>query len=519
METERLRTIIETAWERRFWQVWVVGLLGRLVMGLTLDLTPDEAYYWEFARRPDWSYFDHPPLVGYLIALARLLLGDTPAAVRLPAWAGIAVVSWALFAIGRDHLGSARTGFLAAAMVHLTPAGLALGFITTPDVPLAAAWSLGSLAFLPLLTGPAPADGTSPIPGTGGRATPGEPPRERLSPWALTGLALGLGAMSKYNMIFFVPGIAVTLLAFPRLRPTVGTGRFWVMVGLAALGTVPVLWWNATHDWASLRFQFHHGFKASQRTLVSTAGEFLGGQCLTVGPLLFAVLWGVGLARLRDAWRNGDERRFFLAAAGLPMMAFFTYTGLTSKVEANWPQVAYLTVMVLAAEWLGQGNAPSRLRWVLGTSGALTALAVLQAMTLALPLPPRSDVSTRLHGWSAMGRAVRAFDERTGRRFVFVGQGAPLTALVAFYGGLPPDRIMEAHGTGNWRFWWGQQPLPTGRDLAYVDVGHLSEANAFLSRFQGPNASETIPIESCGRRIREITITTLQGSLVPIPFD
>ncbi len=556
-------------WERRFWVVWAGGLALRLVLGLTLDLTPDEAYYWEYARRPDWSYYDHPPMVGYLIGLGRLLFGDTAVAVRLPSWIGIGLVSWLLFVIGRDHLGNPRTGCLAAAMPHLTPAGLALGFITTPDVPLAVAWTAATTAFLGLLrrpaseSGPTPtgtpaiglADGFSatgatepdaPAPvitapaasgpfassasalapsaglSTGSTPVPERPSFEAtpgLQPWLLTGLALGLGAMSKYTMIFLVPGIAATLLAFPRLRPRVGSGPFWTMVGLAALGTVPVLIWNLEHDWASLRFQLHHGLKASPRPFSANLGEFLGGQLVTIGPLLLVALWSVGLTRLRAAWRAGDERRFFLAAAGLPMLCFFAFNGMRSKVEANWPQVAYLSLMPLVAEWLGEGPTPRRrTAWVLGTSGLLAALAALQALTLVLPLPVRSDVSTRLHGWTQMGAALRAFDERTEHRFVFVGQGAPLTALVSFYGGLPPDRIAEICGTGQWGYWWQNRTLATGSHLAYVDEGRWSEVGGWLPRFHGPNASESHPLISRGRLLRTITITTLQNSRTPISF-
>lgn len=506
-------------WERRFWMVWFGGLALRLVLGLALDLTPDEAYYWEYARRLDWSYYDHPPMVGYLIALGRLVFGDSVVAVRLPAWIGIGVVSWLLYVIGRDHLGSARTGCLAATLPHLTPAGLALGFITTPDVPLAMAWIAATTAFLELLgnatAGDANAPDTSP---SSVEPAPAASP-VGLRPWLWTGLALGLGAMSKYTMIFLVPGIAATMLAFPRLRVQIGRGPFWLMVGLAALGTAPVLIWNLEHDWASLRFQLHHGLKASPRPLLTNFGEFLGGQVVTIGPLLLIALWGVGLTRLKAAWRTCDERRFFLAAAGLPMLCFFAYNGLRSKVEANWPQVAYLPLMPLVAEWLGEGPTPRRRHvWILGTSGLLAALAALQALTLFLPIPVRSDVSTRLHGWTQMGTALRAFDERTGRRLLFVGQGAPLTALVAFYGRLPPDRIAEINGAGQWTFWWGDRSLPPGTDLAYVDEGRYSEAEGFSRRFHGPTASESHPILARGRLVRTITITTLQNSREPLTF-
>ena len=44
---------------------WVAaGLLLHLVLALGFHLSPDEAHYAMYAAHPDWSYYDHPPLVG-----------------------------------------------------------------------------------------------------------------------------------------------------------------------------------------------------------------------------------------------------------------------------------------------------------------------------------------------------------------------------------------------------------------------------------------------------------------------
>ena len=55
-----------------------MGLLTGLrlaVVGLT-PLSPDEAYYWVWARAPAASYLDHPPMVAWFIALGTAIAGD-----------------------------------------------------------------------------------------------------------------------------------------------------------------------------------------------------------------------------------------------------------------------------------------------------------------------------------------------------------------------------------------------------------------------------------------------------------
>ena len=483
-------------WVWGFWVLVTASLVMRTALALGLDLTPDEAYYWEFARRPALSYFDHPPMVGYLIAPARMIFGDTVLAVRLPALIGFTVLMWVMFVLGKTVSGGdTRVGFWSALLLQIHPAGTALGFIMTPDVPLACAWGVGIVAFLKVIE------------------------RDSFGWWVALGLCLGLGAMSKYNMIFFCPGIAVVILAWKDLRPLLGTGRFWTMMLLAALGAVPVLLWNADHEWISLRFQFQHGFQASNRSMSASIGEFLGGQLGTLGPVLYVVIWFVTLKTLITAWRDNDRPRFALAILALPTMVFFLKRGFHSKVEANWPQIAYLSVMPLVAHWMNTGRSTRRILTVCLPSLLLMSLAVLQAFTLVLPLPGRSDVSMRLHGWKTLGEAVRAADEKTGKKMTFIGQGVPFTGLVAFYGQLPPDRISTIHGMGNWRFWWKDSLLPPGGDIVYVDEGKHSEAMNVARYFAGVTSTESFPVVARGRNIRTINLTYLHGYQGGLKFD
>src|SRR2546423_14475763 len=60
-----------------------------------LDLSPDEAHYWDWSRHLDWSYYSKGPGVAWLIrlscelfgSLAGGLTGSAMAAVRLAAGA------------------------------------------------------------------------------------------------------------------------------------------------------------------------------------------------------------------------------------------------------------------------------------------------------------------------------------------------------------------------------------------------------------------------------------------------
>src|SRR2546430_15627395 len=64
-----------------------------LAINCPLDLSPDEAHYWDWSRHLDWSYYSKGPLVAWIIWLSRTLFGPMSVAltgsemlaVRLPA--------------------------------------------------------------------------------------------------------------------------------------------------------------------------------------------------------------------------------------------------------------------------------------------------------------------------------------------------------------------------------------------------------------------------------------------------
>ena len=64
--------------------VYLIGL--KLWFDLTVSPMGDEAYYWMWGQHLSWSYFDHPPLDGWLQGLVAALFGWSNLSVRLLTW-------------------------------------------------------------------------------------------------------------------------------------------------------------------------------------------------------------------------------------------------------------------------------------------------------------------------------------------------------------------------------------------------------------------------------------------------
>ena len=113
----------------------------RFFYALVIDLSPQEAYYWNYAKHPALSYYDHPPMVAWVISAGQLLLGKTESGVRIGGFLLTLLSTWLLYALGKLWFGR-RTGLWAALLFQLAPAYFVYGVLITPDVPLNFFWLL-----------------------------------------------------------------------------------------------------------------------------------------------------------------------------------------------------------------------------------------------------------------------------------------------------------------------------------------------------------------------------------------
>src|SRR5690606_40617625 len=66
---------------QRFPRLFMVLLAAVFVLNLVqasiTELIYDEAYYWYYAQDLAWGYFDHPPMVAFIVRLgSQVLSGD-----------------------------------------------------------------------------------------------------------------------------------------------------------------------------------------------------------------------------------------------------------------------------------------------------------------------------------------------------------------------------------------------------------------------------------------------------------
>ena len=94
-----------------------------MLVASTINLGNDEVYYRMYAQELQWNYFDHPPMVGWLIRFTTFNLTiDTTFFIRLGAILCSTIVTW-LFYLSGKKISNEQTGFYAASIYTATVYG------------------------------------------------------------------------------------------------------------------------------------------------------------------------------------------------------------------------------------------------------------------------------------------------------------------------------------------------------------------------------------------------------------
>ncbi len=438
----------------RFW------LVGRI------ELVGDEAYYWLWAQHPDWSYYSKGPLVAWAIALGTGLWGDTEFGVRFVSVCLGSGSLGLLYLLGR-RLFSPRAGLAVVILAATTPLFVVGSLLMTIDPLSLFFWLAAALAFWHAKQS------------------------VRLGPWVATGALIGLGMLGKYTNAAQIPSLALFLAWTPAYRAHLRRRTFWVMTLTALLFLVPVLWWNAAHEWITFTHLRERG--ALDEPWRPSAGSllgFAGGQLAVYFPVYAgAVVWALCSGRLRRRFPVGWR---FTAALALPLLAGYTLLALNDPGEANWTAPAVISgLLLVGGAWAARaGESAAWRRW--GRVAALGAAAccVLLLAVTQVPLSPADrpwlrrlgarddrDLLYRVRGWRDLAARVQAFGD-THDTPVVVARERELASLLAFYlPGHPRTFIPSRPRIQNQFSFW-----PDYRDGAFGD------AAVFVTPYDAPPA-------------------------------
>jgi 4-amino-4-deoxy-L-arabinose transferase-like glycosyltransferase/membrane-associated phospholipid phosphatase len=437
-----------------------------------LDLSPDEAHYWDWSRRLDLSYYSKGPMIAYLIYIGTAIFGDNVFGIRAMAVLFSALSSIFIYILGKK-LYDRKTGLLSAILIQVIPLFSTFGIIFTIDSPFIFFWIFSLLLFWKAID----------IKDSGNRiqeaevriSAPPTPPyrggkaMERMY-WILLGLSIGFGLLTKYTMAFFYLCIFLFLLSKER-RLLFAKGPY-VAIIISLLVFSPVVLWNAEHDWVTLRHtagqaNIEEGFTITIMRFL----EFTGSQFGVISPLLL-VLMAISIWKLRRQ-REGA----FLFWFSTPVIAFFILKSLQGKVQANWAMPGYITGIISFSAFYKNFYSEGRGKKLLITSAILLSVVLtsIAHYPSILNLPVKKDPTSRLRGWKELGEEVtKIYDEISVKRPVFIfSDRYQVSSELAFYVKGHPITycIVHKRRMNQYDLWPGFQNL-LHYDAIFVRIGN-----------------------------------------------
>jgi hypothetical protein len=285
--------------------------------------------------------------------------------------------------------------------------------------------------------------------------------------WEATGVMIALGILAKYTMVLFPVSLVMYLLTGRETRRLLCTGGFARMVAISLLSCVPILIWNAQHEWVTILHVMRLAGLAPAGETPLRAGTglrwmgplvYLGGQAALLLGYWFFVYLAAMIAW--HPWREHSEGTRYLWWLSAPVfLVFFAFSLKNGGGELNWPVTTYLSGGVLAGAWLGQQLASER-RWLRISSRVCVSMTILVGLSLTLvlyrsqvihpmiervvgeptphhPYPVRRlDPTCRLRGWRYLGSQVDALRDQLreqGIEAVLAGESWSIPGLLGVY--------------------------------------------------------------------------------------
>ena len=314
--------------------IWliIISTVIRAFIAYFIELGNDEVYYWTYALYPDWSHFDHPPMVGFIIQMFSFnLLFQDEIFLRLSSIIFGSINTWLIFLIAKK-LKNSITGLYAALLFTASIYCFVIaGIFILPDTPQVLFWLLSMYFLLNSL----PDKSQS---------------KKSRNYLLLAGVTIGLGMLSKYTSVFLWFGAGLYILFYNRNWLKSKTIYLSVLVSLILV--LPIFIWNIQNDFISFTYQGERvDVSGSMLRLDYFATEFFG-QIFYNNPVNFVIIIFALVAIIRKKKFLNSQHVRLLLFLSLPLIFTFLVFSLFRSTLPHWSGLAYLSLILIAAAYL-----------------------------------------------------------------------------------------------------------------------------------------------------------------------
>lgn len=378
--------------ERKYIQLAIlfslVNFLLRLIVGSFTNLGNDEVYYRIFALHPDWSHFDHAPMVGWLIQITTLnLFFSHDLFFRLGPLLLSLLNIYLIFEFVKK-IADEKTAFVATLLYNFSFYTVIIsGLFIMPDSPMLTFWLLACFNFYHALI-----------------------EKNDSRKWnkniLYAGIFTGFAMLAKYHAVFLWFSAGLFILAYRRFW--LKKWELYVAGILSVIAFMPVLWWNFQNDFISFTF---HGNRVSLWESGINLNFFfqeLFGQIAYNNPILWLIFFSSIIGFKKTFFgKNRDTGLFFLMFV-LPLIMLFLFISLFRFTLPHWSGPAFALSIIPASIYITTHWNNTKIR-LLKSAGILyfsiIILAFIHIKTgfLVPQSQSKNDPSSELTGWNKLG--------------------------------------------------------------------------------------------------------------------
>ena len=356
--------------------ITVVAIL-RLLIAPHVGLGVDEAHYVLYGIHLDWSYFDHPPLVGWTQYIFTSIFGLNEFGARVSAVVIGFFTSLFLYKLIYNIDKNATKTFIAVLALYASFIFNALFLMLMPDTLL-------FLLIIPIIFAVINLEK--------------EPSTKN---WIILGILLGVAGLSKYTAVLFIIPIILYFLIKKEFK-LFYSPKLLLTILIALLLISPVLYWNIQHNWISFSYQSSHVVGSKH---IHWGGFFksIATQFGAYNPLLVPLAF-YGLYK---SFFSKNDTIFLSGLFGLTLISFFTYASLYKTALPHWSALFYLLFIPLGTYYM-LDISKKYVKYAIIFGLFISILAYAELVFKFIPQPNYQSIHRDIYGWNTIMKRANA---------------------------------------------------------------------------------------------------------------
>ncbi len=481
------------SWARKLIPVIVISLAVKCLLARYFPFVGDEAYFTLWGKHISAGYYDHPPMIGWLLHLL-LYVGDSVLLLRLLPIAFSTAVGVGLYVLLKPY--DERKAYLVFLLFMVSPMNTAF-FLVAPDDPLLL-FSFLSVFFL----FEAQSRGNSIY-------------------YFLSGVFWGLAFLSKYFAVLLAFSYLVYFLSLRK------SARRIKGVILFALGAIPFVaqnaFWNYQNGWPNIMHNWFNRFGSNPNPAANLLCLGLSLLYLMTPPVVYFLL--KNRARILHAvWKENPSTEFtpsaaeglgtgfrIFALAALVPLCVFVIVSLKKFVGPHW-YWSFLPCAFVAAGLTLDAN-----QIVKSIKFSCVFSLIQTCLLLAFPLTPLESLKglvsegdrASLIFYIHPQKVVRLL-EQYGGDFVFATRSYSASALLEYH--LARRRGFAGAGCGEPVIVFGNGSRHARQDDIRTDFKKLDGKNLLILEI---GKAEESRYSTCFEKVQIKPLCFRRGTLAP----